>query len=164
MRTLIIAVSTVVALLASQIPEFLQQYSQRLGGAADELTTIVRHFDEDSRRSGFQRPDALQLMKRNPERFIRDQAARVEENISRLDRLHEQQAVLSGGISLASFFAVLSNYDAPIAQKTYDNFVPALPLSFTGLFFALLGFISSLGVLLALGGILRLGSRSTAEA
>jgi exonuclease VII large subunit len=122
-------------LLASQVPEFLQQYRQRLGGAAGELTTVVRHFDEDSRRSGYQRHDALQLMKRNPERLIRDQALRMEENVSRLDRLSQQQEALSGGVTLEAFFAVLANYDPPLVEKTYDNFIPALPLTFTSLMF-----------------------------
>jgi hypothetical protein len=35
-----------------QAPEFTQQYAQRLGGIVDELDSIVRHFDEDSGRSG----------------------------------------------------------------------------------------------------------------
>ena len=104
MRMMIIAASALVALLASQVPEFLQQYRQRLGGAADELTTVVRHFDEDSRRSGYQRHDALQLMKRNPERLIRDQALRMEENVSRLDRLNQPQETLSGGVTLEAFY------------------------------------------------------------
>jgi hypothetical protein len=41
----------VPALLFAQIPEYMQQYYQRIGGAVDELDRIVQHFDEDSRRS-----------------------------------------------------------------------------------------------------------------
>jgi exonuclease VII large subunit len=160
MRMMIIGASALVALLTSQVPEFLQQYRQRLGGAADELRTVVRHFDEDSRRSGYQRHDALQLMKRNPERLIRDQALRMEENVSRLDRLNQQQEALSEGVTLEAFFAVLANYDPPLVEKTYDNFTPALPLTFTSLMFALLGFVTSFGVLSMFGTVFR-GSRKT---
>src|SRR5258708_3513030 len=44
------AVAFVVALMTgmtlSQVPEFAQQYRQRLGGAIDELALIITHFDE----------------------------------------------------------------------------------------------------------------------
>ena len=46
-HTLFTVVSFVCALFASQVPEFMQQYSQRLGGAVDELGRIVQHFEEE---------------------------------------------------------------------------------------------------------------------
>jgi hypothetical protein len=81
-----------------------------------------------------------------------------EENVSRLDRLNQQQEALSGGVTLEAFFVVLANYDPPLVEKTYDNFIPALPLTFTSLMFALLGFVTSFGVLSMLGTVFR-GSR-----
>ena len=41
----------------------------------------------------------------------------------------------------------LANHDPLLVEKTYDNFIPALPLTFTTLMFALLGFVTSFGVL-----------------
>jgi hypothetical protein len=84
----------------------------------------------------------------------------MEENVSRLDRLIQQQDALSGGVTLEVFLAVLANYDPPLVEKTYDNFIPALPLTFTSLMFALLGFVTSFGVLSMLGTVFR-GSRKT---
>lgn len=55
------------ALLCSQLPEFIQQYYERLGGVVEELRRIVRQFDEDSKRSGYEQWAALQVMARNPE-------------------------------------------------------------------------------------------------
>ncbi|MBV9433737.1 MAG: DUF2937 family protein, partial [Hyphomicrobiales bacterium] len=37
-RTLSLAIALLAALAFSQLPEFTQQYAQRLGGAIDELT------------------------------------------------------------------------------------------------------------------------------
>ena len=45
-------------------PEFAQQYAQRLGGAIEELQRIVDHFDDYSRRSGYDRQGALGLSDR----------------------------------------------------------------------------------------------------
>src|SRR6266576_1983999 len=101
MQMLIAIIALLPALLFAQIPEFMQQYQQRLGGAAEELTTIVRHFDEDSQRSGYARSTALQIMSNNSERLIRDQANRWRENIERLDRLRQQQLALKDGIGLS---------------------------------------------------------------
>ncbi|WP_439373029.1 DUF2937 family protein [Bradyrhizobium sp. DASA03120] len=93
MRTSIsIAIGLIVAVFFGQAPAFVQQYAQRLGGAIDELDRVVRHFDEDVRRSGYDRPGALGLMARNQEQFVRDQAARMSETIGRLTNLRAQQA------------------------------------------------------------------------
>jgi Protein of unknown function (DUF2937) len=67
MRVLFAIISIVPAFLLSQGPEFAQQYRQRLGGAVDEIATVVRNFEEDSQRSGFDRQTALQVMARNPD-------------------------------------------------------------------------------------------------
>jgi hypothetical protein len=96
MRTsLLVAISLVFAAFFGQAPEFAQQYAQRLGGAIDELQRIVMHFDEDSRRSGYDRPGALALMGRNQEELVRDQATRMSETIDRLANLRAQQSAMN---------------------------------------------------------------------
>jgi hypothetical protein len=128
------------AILLSQAPEFTQQYRQRLGGAVDELQRIILHFDEDSRRSGYDRLEALRLMANNPERLIRDQASRMEKTIARLSRLREQQdAFRHGGpfVRLASF---VTNFDRPLAQRTFEVYEPAVPVTMEALLFAIGGF------------------------
>jgi hypothetical protein len=150
MRALIFAVvSFFPAVIFGQAPEFIQQYQQRLGGTADELQLHVQHFDEDSRRSGYERSGALQLMARNPEQLVRDQSVRMTESIDRLGRLREQQVRLeqAGGIDRFAFF--VSNYDRPLASRTWENYKMGFPLSLDGVLFTFFGFASSL---LLLGG------------
>ena len=50
-RAVALGVGVLCGALASQAPEFAQQYRQRLGGALDELTAIVAQFDDDARRA-----------------------------------------------------------------------------------------------------------------
>jgi hypothetical protein len=78
MQPFIIALSVLFAMLFSQAPEFTQQYLQRLAGTVEELSNIVRNFDEDSLRSGYDRSAALGVMRNNPERLVRDQATRMK--------------------------------------------------------------------------------------
>jgi hypothetical protein len=145
MRTwLLVAISVVFAVLFGQAPEFAQQYAQRLGGAIDELGRIVRHFDEDSRRSGYDRPGALTLMGRNQEQLIRDQATRMSDTIERLAQLRAQQSAMNQPGSFTRVAAFANGYDQDIASRTWRNFQFALPFSVDAFLFMGAGFIVSL--------------------
>jgi hypothetical protein len=154
-------ISLAMALLFSQVPEFAQQYGQRLGGAVDELDRIVRQFDEDSRRSGYDRSAALGVMANNSERLVRDQSTRMSENVSRLDYLKKQQIAFRDGGSVVRFTSLLTYFDRPMMKRTFDNFVWAVPLTIESGVLALIGFLASFGLLVL--GTLPFRSRMTAS-
>ena len=139
-RPFIAAMALVPAVLLSQAPEFLQQYGQRLGGAVDELQRIVAQFDEDSRRSGYDRTVALRLMSENSERLVRDQASRMQANIVRLSRLREQQDAFRDSGPVVRLASFVSDFDWPLAQRTVEVYKPAMPLTIEGVLFAAVGF------------------------
>ncbi|MCK1469775.1 DUF2937 family protein [Bradyrhizobium sp. 193] len=147
-------------MLFAQIPELLQQYRQRLGGAADELIVIVRNFDEDSRRSGYDRSGALGVMAKNPERLVCDQAQRMTEYVRRLDRLNEQQSALANGVTPAAILAVAVDYDKPIMAQAWSAYASALPTTLTGIVFAIIGWCLPYAAFLVLGGCCRLTRQS----
>src|SRR4029079_2245737 len=120
MRAIALVLAIFPALFFAQVPEFMQQYHQRSGGAGDELDQIVQHFDEDSRRSGYDRASALSVMAKNSERLIRDQAGRMNETLARLNRLREQQQTMKGGSAFDRFATFMTNYDPALAQRTWD--------------------------------------------
>ncbi len=164
MHTFIAVLALLPALLFSQVPELMQQYRQRLGGAADELATVIRHFEEDARRSGYDRATAIGIMANNSERLIRDQATRWNDNIDRLQRLREQELALKDGVTPSSFVAFATNYDKQLFDKTYEAFVPALPLSFAGAVFTISGWLVAYAAMF-LGVLgLRFGSRALQRA
>jgi hypothetical protein len=145
MRTwLLVGISVVFAALFGQAPEFAQQYAQRLGGAIDELDRIVRHFDEDSRRSGYDRPGALALMGGNQEQLVRDQATRMSQTIDRLANLRAQQSAMNQGGSFARVAVFATGYDDGIATRTWKDFRFALPISVDAMLFMSAGFMVSL--------------------
>jgi len=154
---LISIVAALCALVCSQVPEFMQQYYQRLGGAVEEVGRIVRQFTEDSSRSGYERSAALRVMANNSERLVRDQATRMQENITRFDRLRGQQEVMRDSDALARFTAFLMDFDQPLAKKTYDAY--RLALSVEGAFFAAFGFLISWLVLFVVTAPFRSRSR-----
>lgn len=52
LRRLALGFALFCGVVASQLPEFAQQYRQRLGGALDELTALVDQFASESRATG----------------------------------------------------------------------------------------------------------------
>ncbi|MFB6458604.1 DUF2937 family protein [Bradyrhizobium tunisiense] len=147
MRTwLLVAVSAFLAILIGQAPEFAQQYAQRIGGAIEELQRIVDHFDDDSRRSGYDRQGALALMGRNSEQLVRDQGTRMSETIDRLARLRAQQIAMNQRGAFTRVTALATGADREIAARAWRDFEFALPLSMDAILFTLLGFIASLGL------------------
>ncbi|MFD1282737.1 DUF2937 family protein, partial [Methylobacterium goesingense] len=59
LRTLGLALGLLAGAIAAQVPEFAQQYAQRLGGTVDELRRVVSGFEADAAASGRSRNDAL---------------------------------------------------------------------------------------------------------
>jgi hypothetical protein len=139
------AAAFVIALIAgmtfSQVPEFAQQYRQRLGGAIDELATILAHFDEDAARSGYDRDGALALMARNDERLVRDQAGRMRDTIERYRRLVEQQQSLTKSGPIGRLLVFFADFDPPLVQNTVRDFEPAVPTTVEGVVFTAGGFL-----------------------
>lgn len=137
------------AFLFAQLPELVQQYGQRLGGTVDELSLIVRNFDEDARRAGYDTSSALTEIKKNSNRLARDQGQRMQEYAARLDLLRSQQESLAKGVTVAAVFAVAFDFDAQIMSRAWAAYAPAFPTSFAGVIFALIGFaLASLSALL----------------
>jgi hypothetical protein len=140
-RAIVFVVAVVAALTSSQLPEFAQQYRQRLGGAIDELASILTHFDEDAARSGYDRAGALALMGRDAEQLVRDQAARKEEEIKRYGRLVEQQQAFSKSGPFGRLVAFFADFDTPLVENTMHDFEPAVPTTLEGVVFAGGGFL-----------------------
>ncbi|KMK66894.1 DUF2937 family protein [Puniceibacterium sp. IMCC21224] len=155
---MILRVLTMVAGLTgaaglSQFPEFSQQYTQRLGGAVDELSRIVQHFDRDAAKVGLTREEALGELRKGSA-FGAAHAASMTQTISRHTRLSADIAALNGAgpfmrVKLASHLA-----DSEIAERAWQSYQPAVPATFEGAVFAVTGFAAGWGGLSLLLSIL----------
>ena len=123
-RTLSLAIALLSALTFSQLPEFTQQYSQRLGGAIDELTRVVQRFDKDSVAVSEDRKSALERLGRSPDELARRQSAAMSANIARLDALQAQQAEMAIAGPFNRIVAFLSDPD-PADRKGDVGFIRA---------------------------------------
>lgn len=148
-RTVIAASALAGLAIASQAPEFAQQYRQRLGGAVDELRAVVADFDRDADRSGLTRDEALAQMLGAPDGFIHDRGASMSRTMMRFETLRAQLASLERANPIGRPLIVARNPDEPVARAAWTVFEPALPLTAAGLVYgaagaAVLGFLASL--------------------
>ncbi|MCI5096007.1 MAG: DUF2937 family protein [Rhodobacteraceae bacterium] len=138
----------------SQLPEFTQQYTQRLGGAVDELEQFVAEFDTDAAQTGLSRGEALKQLAQAGQ-FGAARAETITQTIARQERLSaDLNALRSAGPWLRVVHAGRSA-DADIMQATYADFQPAVPLTAEGAGFAAAGFAGGAGLLAVLRAMMR---------
>jgi hypothetical protein len=145
-RALSMFAGGLMAVGASQAPEFAQQYAQRLGGAVDELRTVVRDFDADAARSGLSREDGLLRLETSPDRFTADRGVSQRRVIRRFETLEAQKQAMSAPDVVSRVAAMVRNYDNAIGREAMKDYRPAAPLTLEGLFFALVGFVAGIVV------------------
>lgn len=122
----------------SQAPEATQQYTQRLGGAVDELTRIVQRFDADAEAGGLDRNGALAAYETGNS-FIQGQGTRMAELIARQERLAAQYRALTAATPFERSYIVATHADREILQATLADYRPAVPVTADGAAHAGLG-------------------------
>ena len=147
LRTLGLAFGLLGGVIASQGPEFSQQYAQRLGGTLDELRRVVAAFDADAARAGQNREAAVSRMTSDSDTFIRDRGAAARGDAERLGRLERQKAAFAEAKGPLSRLGVIAlEPDPALARATYVDYRPAVPTTEEGLLTSLVGFLAGWGV------------------
>lgn len=124
----------------SQLPEFAQQYRQRLGGAIDEIARSLADFDERAERMRMTRAEGIRRFKANPDDFVRQQGEAVERLEARFERLNGELRGYAEAGPFGRLFAFAGNHDREIASRALDAFEPAMPVTSEGLLATVVGF------------------------
>ncbi len=132
------------AVLCSQLPEFIQQYLQRLGGHLDEARRQLEQFQAVAAKSGltFHQLVANSLASKEP--TVMQLGGVMNDTASRVDALAAAEAAIQHASIIARPFVFLRHLDLSIAQATWTIFKPAVPTTVEGMIYA------AGGVLLAL--------------
>lgn len=152
-RTLGLALGLLCGIVASQAPEFAQQYRQRLGGAVDELRRIVERFETDARATGQTREDALGSLARNQDALVQKQGEAMQWTMERLARFERQQRDFADAGPFGRLVVLLRDFDRELAGATYREFEPAVPTTEEGIVAGLAGFVLGWGGFLLIGGL-----------
>lgn len=142
-----VLMALLIGVLASQLPEFAQQYRQRLGGAIDELQHILQRFDEDAAQLGMNRAQGIARLEAHPDSFVRGRGVQMSEIEARLGRLERQMQEFDTSNPLGELTALVENFDTGVVRAAYTDFTPALPLTEGGIVSGLLGFAGGLSLL-----------------
>lgn len=152
-RILAVAIGLFSGLTASQMPEFAQQYRQRLGGAIDELRRVVTRFDDGARAEGLTREAAIRKLTSAPDPLVRRQGEAQQEIEDRLVRLEEQRKAFVEAGPFARLLIFVRDSDAGLARATYLDYEPAWPATTEGVTTGGAGFLAGWGILLFLSRI-----------
>ncbi len=150
-RLVSLAGGVVLGVMASQFPEFAQQYQQRLGGAVDELRGFVQSFDASAASEGLTREQALDTYAATDDRFLTRRGQDVGAIIARYDRLETQLDALENANIVTRVTDLAAYYDPDIAERALEAYKPAVPVTPEGFAYAGTGLILGYGVLASLG-------------
>jgi len=131
------------ATLASQAPEFMQQYNQRLGGAIDELATVVRHFDDDASAAGMDRASAIERYTRSADSFFVNRGTSMQTTINRWHDMSDHWRAIASSNPFSRLPVFLSGADQELIARTWSNYKPAIPTTIEGFAYSVAGFLCS---------------------
>jgi hypothetical protein len=154
-RFVAIAGGVLLAAGLGQFPEYAQQYTQRLGGAVDELRVIVANFDQQAALNGLDRAQALARYETAGDTFLVAQGTDMGRTISRYDQLSRALAEIENATPLERLQNLPLYLDTDIGARTLSAYRPAVPVTGEGFAYAAAGL--GLGYLL-MSACFRLGA------
>lgn len=146
LRRLGLAFGLLAAAIFSQLPEFAQQYRQRLGGAVDEIARMLADFDLDAANNRMTRDQAVDALRNNPDNLVSQRGVRLRQSEERVRRLDEQLKAFQSAGSFGRLVVLARDYDSGIAARAWNVFEPAMPLTIEGFTAAAAGFFGALGL------------------
>lgn len=120
----------------SQFPEYAQQYTQRLGGAVDELRIVTEKFDRDARDAGLDRQEALTRFEASSDTFLAGRGTSEAANFARYEQLSTTLARIQNASAIERFQMLPAYLDTDIGRRTLENYQPALPVTVEGILYA----------------------------
>ena len=153
MRRLIAGLGGIaLAASLSQFPEYAQQYTQRLGGAVDELRVITEDFDRAAQAGGMDRQAALARYAASSDSFLAGRGDSMALTFARYADLSETLARIQDAGPVERLRSLPAYLDTDIGRRTLEHYRPAVPVTMEGVLYAGAGFI--LGYLI-LSGLVR---------
>ena len=139
----------------SQLPEFSQQYRQRLGGALQELEHVVVRFEQDAMAVGMTTETALRELESSSHALFKRRGDSMRAHVGRYQTLKQQQVAFENLDPMLRPIALLQGADRTTLEATWQVFEPAVPLTASGGLWAGTGALAGFLSLFVLGKLLR---------
>lgn len=160
-RILILLVMLVSGTATSQLPEFSQQYRQRLGGAIDALEEILADFGRDASAFDLTVAEAIERQKSSDDPFVRARGDSMAVAGRRLAGLKQQRNALENAGPVERLLVFAQGFDPQLAHATAEDYEPAIPITVAGFVSAGLGAFAGFVFVTLFAGVMRLGRRKT---
>jgi hypothetical protein len=147
LRRIAVLIGLFFALVASQLPEYAQQYRQRLGGAIDELNMLIQRFETEAAQSGMDQQQGITHLQQSDDRFVQQRGDQMRDTIVRRDRLAQQSEDFAKAGPVGRMFVLAEDFDPQIAARAYQAYEPAIPTTSEGLIAGIVGFMFGGGLL-----------------
>jgi len=134
------------AVLFSQLPEFMQQYLQRLEGHLDEATLQLDRFKQAAAQSGMTLDQLVAGSDGNPDPAMGRLGGVVRSLVERVEELGAADAALRHATVWTRPFVFAAKIDWAIARATWSIFRPAVPTTLEGLTYAFAGIVFALAL------------------
>ena len=135
------AVSAAGAIVFMQIPAFLVQYQQRLGGHVDELAYIIKKYKSAAADNGRTVDEYIGLHLQSTVKEFVSTGKLMTENMDRFTDISAALKSLTESRGILKFFSFLKNMDFDIFKAALKNFVPGISFSMDTLLYGAMGII-----------------------
>ncbi|MDH3231614.1 MAG: DUF2937 family protein [Alphaproteobacteria bacterium] len=141
-RILIIAIGLGVGAGAAQAPEFIQQYTQRLGGWRDAYAQQLADLDQRATEAGLSREDYIAALRTSDDL----NAVREGEYLALLPgyqaALEKAYKDLSGAAPWTRALVFAEHYNTELATRVWRDYKPAVPTTAEGVAYGGAGFLA----------------------
>ena len=139
------ALCVIGAVAFAQLPEFIQQYRQRLGGHLDEARRQLAEFVAIATHAKLSLPQFIDRTATNPDATVAQLGGVMRNAVLRVDELAAADAALRHASLWAKPFVFFRAIDAGVYRATWEIYQPAVPTTSEGLIYALAGMLTLLG-------------------
>jgi hypothetical protein len=146
---LVILMGLACGAVAAQGPEFIQQYTQRLGGWRDAYALQLSELDQRARKFGLSREDYIVALQYSDDPKARNEGnylAKLPGYYETLNTAHEK---LTAAPPWSRAFVFVEHYNGALAEQVWAQYKPAVPTNAEGAIYGGAGFVfGSLGIFL----------------
>lgn len=134
-------ISAAGALVFMQVPSFMVQYQQRLGGHVDELKRLVGKYSAAAADNGRTLEEYISLHLQSGVKEFAATGNIMTGNVERFNMLSEALKKISDSAGIKKFFVFIQNLDWEIFRNTLRDFVPAVSLNTDSILYGICGII-----------------------
>lgn len=133
--------SLACAVVLLQMPLFMSQYAERLGGHVEELHYQMDAVQKFASKSGYSLKGYIQQFFEDKSPVVSSQGEYLMQLQQRTQRLEKDAWRLQKATALSRPFVFLTTLDGQIAKNTFASFQPGVSFSIESALYALVGLV-----------------------